>query len=81
TELTAEQMKYLKTIHVSAITLGNIFNDVIEMNKIERRKVQLDNQPINLTEFISDLENLSGLLAQPKGLKFTLETDEELPVT
>lgn len=81
TELTAEQMNYLKTIHVSAITLGNIFNDVIEMNKIERRKVQLDNQPINLTEFISDLENLSGLLAQPKGLKFTLEIDEELPVT
>ena len=26
TELTAEQEKYLKTIHVSAVTLGNIFN-------------------------------------------------------
>ncbi|MRF49023.1 aerobic respiration two-component sensor histidine kinase ArcB, partial [Escherichia coli] len=70
---------YLKTIHVSAITLGNIFNDVIEMDKIERRKIQLDNQPIDFTEFISDLENLSGLLVQPKGLKFTLEAQETLP--
>ena len=43
------------------------------MDKIERRKIQLDNQPIDFTEFISDLENLSGLLVQPKGLKFTLE--------
>ncbi|MGC6728022.1 histidine kinase dimerization/phospho-acceptor domain-containing protein, partial [Escherichia coli] len=44
TELSPEQLNYLKTIHVSAITLGNIFNDVIEMDKIERRKIQLDNQ-------------------------------------
>ncbi|WP_148872748.1 histidine kinase dimerization/phospho-acceptor domain-containing protein, partial [Serratia marcescens] len=29
TDLTAEQEKYLKTIHVSAVTLGNIFNDII----------------------------------------------------
>ncbi|MBG3081662.1 aerobic respiration two-component sensor histidine kinase ArcB [Proteus mirabilis] len=79
TELSPEQLNYLKTIHVSAITLGNIFNDVIEMDKIERRKIQLDNQPIDFTEFISDLENLSGLLVQPKGLKFTLEAEETLP--
>ncbi|RJT46463.1 aerobic respiration two-component sensor histidine kinase ArcB [Rahnella woolbedingensis] len=79
TELDKEQHSYLKTIHVSAITLGNIFNDIIEMDKIERRKVQLDNQPVDFTEFLSDLENLSGLLAQPKGLKFVMEPDLPLP--
>lgn len=66
TELNQEQLNYLKTIHVSAITLGNIFNDIIEMDKLERRKVQLDNQPIDFTGFLTDLENLSGLLVQPK---------------
>ena len=79
TDLNQEQLKYLKTIHVSAITLGNIFNDVIEMDKIERRKVQLDNQPIDFTGFLADLENLSGLLAEPKGLKFVLAPDLPLP--
>ncbi|EKT59993.1 aerobic respiration two-component sensor histidine kinase ArcB [Providencia sneebia] len=79
TELTNEQTSYLKTIHVSAITLGNIFNDVIEMDKIERRKVQIDNQPVILSEFISDLENLSGLLVQPKGLKFVMDAKVDLP--
>ncbi|MFT0098745.1 aerobic respiration two-component sensor histidine kinase ArcB [Salmonella enterica] len=81
TDLTAEQEKYLKTIHVSAVTLGNIFNDIIDMDKMERRKVQLDldNQPVDFTSFMADLENLSGLQAQQKGLRFVLEPTLPLP--
>ncbi|MBA5820217.1 aerobic respiration two-component sensor histidine kinase ArcB [Morganella morganii] len=79
TDLNPEQENYLKTIHVSAVTLGNIFNDVIEMDKLERRNVRLDTQPVNFTEFISDLENLSGLLVQPKGLQFTLDLIQPVP--
>ena len=79
TELTAEQEKYLKTIHVSAVTLGNIFNDIIYMDKMERRKVQLDNQPVDFTSFLADLENLSALQAQQKGLRFNLEPTLPLP--
>ena len=79
TELTAEQEKYLKTIHVSAVTLGNIFNAIIDMDKMERRKVQLDNQPVDFTSFLADLENLSALQAQQKGLRFNLEPTLPLP--
>ena len=79
TELTAEQEKYLKTIHVSAVTLGNIFNDIIDMDKMERRKFQLDNQPVDFTSFLADLENLSALQAQQKGLRFNLEPTLPLP--
>jgi two-component system aerobic respiration control sensor histidine kinase ArcB len=79
TDLTAEQEKYLKTIHVSAVTLGNIFNDIIDMDKIERRKVQLDNQPVDFTSFLADLENLAGLQAQQKGLRFVMEPALPLP--
>ncbi|EKD7768718.1 aerobic respiration two-component sensor histidine kinase ArcB [Escherichia coli] len=79
TELTAEQEKYLKTIHVSAVTLGNIFNDILDMDKMERRKVQLDNQPVDFTSFLADLENLSALQAQQKGLRFNLEPTLPLP--
>ncbi|WBM71105.1 aerobic respiration two-component sensor histidine kinase ArcB [Buttiauxella sp. WJP83] len=79
TELNSEQTNYLKTIHVSAITLGNIFNDIIDMDKLERRKVQLDNQPIDFTSFLADLENLSGLQAQQKGLKLEMTPTLPLP--
>ncbi len=40
------------------------------MDKIERRKVQLDNQPITLSEFANDLENLSDWYSQ-KGLNLS----------
>ncbi len=79
TDLTSEQEKYLKTIHVSAVTLGNIFNDIIDMDKMERRKVQLDNQPVDFTGFLADSENLSGLQAQQKGLSFVMEPTLPLP--
>ncbi|MBT0725826.1 aerobic respiration two-component sensor histidine kinase ArcB [Rosenbergiella australiborealis] len=81
TQLDGDQLNYLKTIHVSAITLGNIFNDVIEMDKIERQNIKLDRQPINFTDFIADLENLAGLLVQPKGLTFIMHVEEPLPRT
>ncbi len=79
TELNDKQLKYLKTIHVSAITLGNIFNDIVEIDQLERRKVQLDNQPLDFTGFLADLENISGLLAQPKGLHFIMEPQPSMP--
>ncbi|QBH97778.1 aerobic respiration two-component sensor histidine kinase ArcB [Limnobaculum zhutongyuii] len=79
TDLNAEQLKYLRTIYVSATTLGYIFNDVIELDKIERRKTQLEIAPLDLLNFLSDLENLSGLLVEPKGLSFTLEYGDNLP--
>ena len=79
TDLTSEQEKYLKTIHVSAVTLGNIFNDIIDMDKIERRNVKLDIQPVDFTGFLADLENLSGLQAHQKGLRFVMEPTLPLP--
>ncbi|CAK9883681.1 MAG: Aerobic respiration control sensor protein ArcB [Candidatus Erwinia impunctatus] len=79
TELNAEQANYLKTINISAITLGNIFNDVIEMDKIERRKVKIDIQETDFIGFLSDIENISGLLAQPRGLNFILQPQPPLP--
>ncbi len=77
--LNPEQLSYLKTIHVSAITLGNIFNDINEMEKIERHKVQIDIQPVDLTDFLTEVKNLSGLLVQPKGLQFVLLPIQPLP--
>ncbi|MDF7679267.1 aerobic respiration two-component sensor histidine kinase ArcB [Enterobacteriaceae bacterium ESL0689] len=79
TELSSEQKKYLQTIHISAVTLGNIFNDIIDMDKLERRKVQLDNQPVNFTDFLTDLENLAGLQAQQKRLSFVMQPIQPLP--
>ncbi len=79
TQLDDEQRKYMQTVHVSAITLGNIFNDIIDMDKFDRRKLELLPEPLNFEDFVAEIESISALMAQQKGLRFDLERLSELP--
>lgn len=78
--LTPEQRKHMQTINVSAITLGNIFNDIIDMDKFDRRKLELLPAPLNFEEFVAEIESISALMAEQKGLRFDLERLSDLPV-
>ncbi|MDW6017982.1 aerobic respiration two-component sensor histidine kinase ArcB [Vibrio plantisponsor] len=79
TPMTPEQRKHMQTINVSAVTLGNIFNDIIDMDKFDRRKLELFPAPLNFEEFVVELESLSALMAEQKGLRFDLERLTDLP--
>ncbi len=79
TELTDEQRGYLRTVHVSAITLGNIFNDIIDLDKSDRRRLELMPKPLDLHEFVDEMGNISQLMAEQKGLRFNLECLTDLP--
>lgn len=56
-EFIVEQEKYFKIIYVLVVMLGNIFNDIIDMDKMEWCKVQFDNQLVDFISFFVDLEN------------------------
>ncbi|PMH39766.1 aerobic respiration two-component sensor histidine kinase ArcB [Vibrio sp. 10N.286.49.B3] len=79
TQLNDQQRQHMQTINVSAITLGHIFNDIIDMDKFDRRKLELLPVPLKFDEFIVELESISGLMAEQKGLRFDLERLSELP--
>ncbi|MHA2938522.1 aerobic respiration two-component sensor histidine kinase ArcB [Vibrio sp. RC27] len=79
TTMSEEQRKYMQTIHVSAVTLGNIFNDIIDIDKFDRRKLDLLPETLNFQEFVAELESLAALMAQQKGLRFDLERLSDLP--
>lgn len=78
-QLTQEQRKHMQTINVSAITLGNIFNDIIDMDKFDRRKLELLPAPLNFEDFVAETESISALMAEQKGLRFDLERLSALP--
>ncbi|WP_375751306.1 aerobic respiration two-component sensor histidine kinase ArcB [Vibrio sp. HN007] len=79
TKLDEEQRQQMQTINVSAVTLGNIFNDIIDMDKFDRRKLELLPKAIDFGDFVSEMESISGLMAQQKGLRFDLERLTDLP--
>ena len=79
TKLNDEQRHQMQTINVSAITLGNIFNDIIDMDKFDRRKLELFPASLNFGEFVAEMESISALMASQKNLRFDLERLTELP--
>lgn len=78
-KLNEEQRKYMQTINVSAITLGHIFNDVIDLDKFDRNELELLAVETDFHSFITDIESISGLMADQKGLRFELDQLSELP--
>lgn len=74
-----EQLQYLKTIHMSAITLGNIFNDIVDLDKLDRRRLNLANDHIVVDDFMNDLQSLAYIQTEQKKLKLIFEQESNLP--
>ena len=79
TPLNDLQRQYLNTIHLSAVTLGNIFNDIIDLDKIERRRLKIANSKIDLRVLLADLQTLSKLMVEAKGLYLHFDIDGDVP--
>lgn len=80
TKLNKEQFDWVSTIYASAITLGNIFNDIVDLDKLDRDKIEIDLKTVNLREFTNEISSIVSLLAQDKSLKFHSEIIEPIPV-
>ena len=78
-KLDQEQRQYMQTINISAITLGHIFNDVIDLDKFDRRELELLPVATDFHSFITDIETISSLMAEQKGLTFELDRLTDLP--
>ena len=79
TELTKEQFNWVSTVYASAIALGNIFNDIIDLDKLERDRLELSLKTVSLRDFASEVGSVIELLAADKSLKFKLDIVEPLP--
>lgn len=80
TKIDDVQRQHLQTIYVSAISLGHIFNDIIEFDKLDRRNLTLHPTTMNFEDFVSEIESVSGLMAEQKGLRFDLDRLTPLPL-
>ncbi|SFR56903.1 response regulator [Thiomicrospira sp. ALE5] len=67
----------LKRINQSGRLLLGIINDILDFSKIEAGKLELDQQPFQLTHLKNELTDLFYSLAQEKGLTFSVQLDYE----
>ena len=69
----------LKILSRSGAYLLELINDVLEMSKIEAGKMALVMTSFDLHSFLGDLEEMTRLRADQKGLKLLFEYKSALP--
>jgi signal transduction histidine kinase/CheY-like chemotaxis protein len=73
--LTHTQEKYLELARSSSNTLLVVINDILDLNKIESGKLELENINFDLFKLINDIQQLTVLSAHEKGLHFNCNID------
>ncbi|MEM9217423.1 MAG: ATP-binding protein [Cyanobacteria bacterium P01_F01_bin.150] len=76
-----EQHEFINEAYRSAVHLLNLINDILDIARIEAGRMQLEMNPVNLNELISEVERFTRTQAEQKSLLyevFTPVTDDEI---
>lgn len=71
----AQKAQYLEEIHDSGKFLLGLINDILDMSRIENRKMTLTPQPYSLTEFSRLINSVVASKCREKGIDFVFSTE------
>ncbi|MEO6151130.1 MAG: PAS domain S-box protein [Mucilaginibacter sp.] len=74
-----EQLEYLNTLKFSGENLLAIINDILDYNKIEAGKLELNKAPVNISVQAQKIWRSFQLRAKQKEIELRLVTDDNLP--
>lgn len=74
-----DQLENLKTLKFSAESLMALINDILDFNKIDSGKIELENVSFDLRVLINRIVHSCSFQAKEKGLKISAEIDGEIP--
>ncbi|AFY57160.1 putative transmembrane sensor domain protein [Rivularia sp. PCC 7116] len=61
--------------------LLTLINDILDLSKIEARKLELHNSDFNFSTFLIGVAQICRIRAQEKGIEFDYQLDAQLPAT
>ena len=76
-----DQLENLKTLQFSAENLMALINDILDYNKIDSGKVDLERIPFDLRNIVHRIVHSHSFQAGEKSLKISCEIDEGIPQT
>ena len=79
TKLSLQQREYLQTARESAEALMQIIDDILDVSKIEARRLTLDRVPFIVRDTIEDSVKLFGPRANQKGLELSCRIAPDVP--
>ena len=79
TELSPQQRDYTEIIGKSADALLALVNDILDISKIEAKKLTLEAIDFELWQVVNDVRQTLSYLADKKGLEFVCASNGHLP--
>lgn len=73
------QLQYLTSLKFSGDYLLNFINDILEINRVESEKIEIENINLNLKQLLDDLHQSFMDLASKNSNEFILEVEDEIP--
>ncbi|GGB08710.1 PAS domain-containing hybrid sensor histidine kinase/response regulator [Puia dinghuensis] len=73
-----EQISHLEILKYSSEHMMVLINEILDFNKIESGRFELENVPVNMRVFLRKLEAQFSVQAHTKGLLFLVDVDDDL---
>lgn len=77
--LQKHQINAVDTIHQSSEHLLNLINELLDLSRIEARKIELKPCDVYVPEFIKGITEIARIRAQQEGVFFDTEISSDLP--
>ena len=81
TDLKPLQREYLKDVKSSALSLLRVINDILDLSKLEARKLEFHPEPVDLKHLLDELLRTVWAPANERGLELRTDFDANLPKT
>jgi signal transduction histidine kinase/CheY-like chemotaxis protein len=79
--LTPEQVKFARSIYSAGNDLLELINDILDLSKIEARKVDIRNQHIEVQALLDGLTQTFRPMAEQKRIAFSIAVEPGVPAT
>ncbi len=73
--LTPRQLEFIKTLQMSADTLLDLINDLLDISKIESSNLELEHVSFSVVGVVDEAVRMLGVRASEKNLKFTVKQE------
>lgn len=73
------QLNYLASLQFSGNYLATFINEILEINKIESNKIELESIPFHLKELLENIQSSLNKFALTNNNEFNLEFDKNIP--
>jgi signal transduction histidine kinase/DNA-binding response OmpR family regulator len=77
--LTEKEIKGINVIHQCGSHLLTLINDILDISKIEARKLELQPQGVHFPSFVQGIVEILRIRAEQKGISFIYSPGDQLP--